>query len=296
MTSITRFATGSQSMQNMDSVSSMSKRMAQLQEQISSGKAIQRASEDPSGTRSVMALRAEQTRMSQYAQNIDTGVLRLNATRIQVDSINDQLLKSRELVLQGQSSSSTAGSRSALAAQIDVIASSLLIAGNSGFAGRALFNGATSAATAYNAGGTYIGDTNQVTTRVDDSGSTVRIELNGPEVFGVGGANAFAVLTAIADSLRNTPGNLPANLVSLDSVISTARGAQATIGSRINQLNELHDVTADRILNVMGALSAVEDTDLTKSVMELTMQQTSYEAALYATASIMQPSLMDFLR
>jgi flagellar hook-associated protein 3 FlgL len=270
--------------------------MAQLQEQISSGKAIQRASEDPSGTRSVMALRAEQTRMSQYAQNIDNGVLRLNATRTQVDSINEQLLKARELVLQGQASNSTAGTRATLAAQIDVIASSLLIAANFDFAGRALFNGATSAATAYNAGGDYIGDTNQVTTRVDDSGSTVRIELNGPEVLGVGGANAFAVLTAIADSLRNTPGNLPANLVSLDSVIATARGAQATIGSRINQLNELHDVTADRILNVTGALAAVEDTDLTKSVMELTMQQTSYEAALYATASIMQPSLMDFLR
>ena len=274
MTSITRFATGSQSTQNMDSVSSMSKRMAQLQDQISSGKAIQRASQDPSGTGSVLALRAEQTRMSQYAQNIDNGVLRLNATRIQVDSINDQLLKSREIVLQGQSSSSTAGTRSALAAQIDVIASSLLIAANSDFAGRALFNGATSAATAYNAGGTYLGDTNQITTRVDDSGSTVRIELNGPEVFGAGGANAFAVL----------------------SVISTARGAQATVGSRINQLNELHDVTADRTLNVTGALAAVEDTDLTKTVMELTMQQTSYEAALYATASIMQPSLMDFLR
>jgi flagellar hook-associated protein 3 FlgL len=49
-------------------------------------------------------------------------------------------------------------------------------------------------------------------------------------------------------------------------------------------------------LGVTGALAAVEDTDLTKSVMELTMQQTGYEAALFATASIMQPSLMDFLR
>jgi flagellar hook-associated protein 3 FlgL len=49
-------------------------------------------------------------------------------------------------------------------------------------------------------------------------------------------------------------------------------------------------------LSITGALAAVEDTDLTKTVMELTMQQTSYEAALYATASIMQPSLMDFLR
>jgi flagellar hook-associated protein 3 FlgL len=296
MTSITRLATGAQSLQNMDSVGAMSKRMSQLQEQISSGKAIQRASEDPSGTRSVMTLRAEQTRMTQYAENIDNGLLRLNATRTQVDSINDQLLKARDLVIQGQASNSTASSRSALAAQIDVIASSLLVAANSDFAGRALFTGATSAGTAYNAGGTYVGDTNAVTTRVDDFGSTVRIELNGPEVFGTGAANAFAVLTSIAASLRNTPANLAANLTSLDSVITTARGAQATVGSRINQLNELRDVSADRILSITGALAAVEDTDLTKTVMELTMQQTSYEAALYATASIMQPSLMDFLR
>lgn len=296
MTSISRLATGAQSLQGMDSVGAMSKRMAQLQEQISSGKAIQRASEDPSGTRSVMTLRAEQTRMSQYAENIDYGLLRLNATRTQVDSINDQLLKARDLVIQGQSSNSTASSRSALAAQIDVIASSLLVAANSDFAGRALFTGATSAATAYAVGGTYSGDTNAVTTRVDDFGSTVRIELNGPEIFGTGGANAFAVLTSIADSLRNTPANLAANLTSLDSVITTARGAQATVGSRINQLNELRDVSADRLLSITGALAAVDDTDLTKTVMELTMQQTSYEAALYATASIMQPSLMDFLK
>jgi flagellar hook-associated protein 3 FlgL len=296
MTSISRMATGAQSLQNMDSVGAMSKRMAQLQEQISSGKAIQRASEDPGGTRAVMTLRAEQTRMSQYAENIDNGLLRLNATRTQVDSINDQLLKARDLVIQGQASNSTASTRSALAAQIDVIASSLQVAANSDFAGRALFTGATSAATAYNAGGAYVGDTNAVTTRVDDFGSTVRIELNGPEIFGTGAANAFAVLTSIADSLRNTPANLAANLTSLDSVITTARGAQATVGSRINQLNELRDVSADRLLSITGALAAVEDTDLTKTVMELTMQQTSYEAALYATASIMQPSLMDFLR
>jgi flagellar hook-associated protein 3 FlgL len=40
----------------------------------------------------------------------------------------------------------------------------------------------------------------------------------------------------------------------------------------------------------------VEDTDLSKAIMELTLQQTGYEAALHATASVMQPSLMDFLR
>jgi flagellar hook-associated protein 3 FlgL len=33
-----------------------------------------------------------------------------------------------------------------------------------------------------------------------------------------------------------------------------------------------------------------------KTIMELTLEQTGYQAALQATASVMQPSLMDFLR
>lgn len=280
----------------MDSVAGMQKRMAQLQQQVSSGKAIQRASENPGGTQSVLTLRAETARAGQYTKNIDNGLLRLNAARTQVDSINDQLMKVRELVIQGQSSATPANVRSALANQVDVLRSSLLVAANGDFAGRPLFAGSTSGASAYDASGNYVGDTTAVTTRVDDSGSTVRIEVNGPEIFGSGASNAFALLTTIASSLRNTPADLAANLSSLDSVISTARGAQATVLSRINQLNELHSVTADRELGLAGALGAVENTDLGKAVMELTVQQTGYQAALYATAKVMQPSLMEFLR
>lgn len=296
MTNIGRISSSSQGLQNMDSVANMQKRMAQLQEQVSSGKAIQRASDNPGGTQSVLTLRAETARTSQYTKNIDNGLLRLNAARTQVDSINDQLMKVRELVIQGQSSATPANVRSALAAQVDVLRSSLLVAANGDYAGRPLFAGSASVASAYDASGNYLGDASPMTTRVDDSGSTVRIDVNGPEIFGTGASNAFALLTTISSSLRNTPADLAANLDSLDSVISTARGAQATVLSRVNQLNELHEVTADRELGLAGALNAVENTDLGKAVMELTVQQTGYQAALYATAKVMQPSLMDFLR
>jgi flagellar hook-associated protein 3 FlgL len=295
---IDRISTPSQHLQSMDSLAAAQNRMAQLQEQVSSGKAFQRASEDPNGAQSAMKLRAEQTRMAQFANNIDTGLLRLNAARIQIDSVNDQLLRVRDIVTQGQQTNGlmTASVRSALAEEIDVLKSSLLIAANADFAGRQLFAGASGVTAAYDASGNYRGDTNTITARVDPD-SVVRTQVNGTEVFGTGAANAFAVLTGIAANLRsNTPANLAANLVSLDAVMDTAREAQATVGSRINQLNELKDLTSDKEVSLAGALSAVEDTDLSKAIMELTLQQTGYEAALHATASVMQPSLMDFLR
>jgi flagellar hook-associated protein 3 FlgL len=43
-------------------------------------------------------------------------------------------------------------------------------------------------------------------------------------------------------------------------------------------------------------LSQTEDTDLAKAILDLTNQQNTYQAALRSGASIIQPSLLDFLR
>jgi flagellar hook-associated protein 3 FlgL len=52
----------------------------------------------------------------------------------------------------------------------------------------------------------------------------------------------------------------------------------------------------DHLLSVTSQLSDIEDVDLPKAIMELQIQQTSYQAALAATAKVIQPSLIDFLR
>lgn len=295
MALIDRISTSSQHLQSMDSLSATQNRLARLQEQVSSGKAFQRASEDPSAVQSAMKLSSAQKRNAQAALNIDTGLLRLQTSQIHVDSVTENLLRAQSIVRQGQLASTTASERAALAAEIDVIRQSLSLAANAQFGGRQLFAGTSAAATAYDASGNYLGDTNQVLARID-SDSTVRTELNGTEIFGVGAANAFATLTSISSNLINNPGSLAANETALNANVATAVNAQVTIASRINQLNGLGQLVADRDVNLTGALSNVQDTDLMKTIMELTLQQTGYQAALQATASVMQPSLMDFLR
>ena len=295
MALIDRISTSSQHLQSMDSLSATQNRLARLQEQVSSGKAFQRASEDPSAVQSAMKLSSAQKRNAQAALNIDTGLLRLQTAQIQVDSVTENLLRAQSIVRQGQLASTTASERAALAAEIDVILGGLRVAANSDFAGRQLFAGTSAAATAYDASGNYLGDTNQVLARID-SDSTVRTELNGTEIFGVGAANAFATLTSISSNLINDPGSLAADETALNANVATAVNAQVTIASRINQLNGLGQLIADKDVSLTGALSNVQDTDLMKTIMELTLEQTGYQAALQATASVMQPSLMDFLR
>jgi flagellar hook-associated protein 3 FlgL len=52
----------------------------------------------------------------------------------------------------------------------------------------------------------------------------------------------------------------------------------------------------DRVISLKGQLSEVEDIDLPQTIMDVKLQETAYQAALAASARVIQPSLMDFLR
>jgi flagellar hook-associated protein 3 FlgL len=49
-------------------------------------------------------------------------------------------------------------------------------------------------------------------------------------------------------------------------------------------------------LDNTAALSEVENVDIAKAIVDLQMQEVAYQSALGATARVLQPSLLDFLR
>ena len=51
-----------------------------------------------------------------------------------------------------------------------------------------------------------------------------------------------------------------------------------------------------RLIELTSQRSEMEDIDLPNTIMELQLQQTAYQAALAATARVIQPSPVDFLR
>ena len=63
--------------------------------------------------------------------------------------------------------------------------------------------------------------------------------------------------------------------------------------ARIERAGQAAD---DRTLELRSTLSGVENVDLPQSIMNLQLQQVAYQAALGATAKVIQPTLMDFLR
>jgi flagellar hook-associated protein 3 FlgL len=272
-------------------------RGGQIQEQLSSGKQISRPSDSPTGAISSMQLRGESRQNDQYTRNADDGLGWLGAID---DTLNDsmgRISKARELAIQGLNSGiSTPASREALAVELENIKDGLIGLANVTYLNRPVFGGTTTGRTAYDASGAYQGNAGTVS-RTVGSNAQVRVNANGPEVFGTGDTQLFAVLQGMADSLRaNDPAALSAGLNKLVDAGDVVKSALADVGARYNRVSQMRDTAQDRLVTLTSQISDFEDIDLPKTIMEMQLQQTSYEAALAATAKVIQPSLIDYLR
>jgi flagellar hook-associated protein 3 FlgL len=297
MTIPTRVTDQSMTTKALSDLQRSAARGQKLQQQISSGKQLSRPSDSPTGTVTSLQLRGEVRATQQYSRNADDGLGWLGTIQDKLGDASSQVLRVRDLTVQALNSTDTdPGAREALASEIDQVKATLIGESNSTYMNRPVFGGTTSGNVAYDGNGVYKGDAGQ-TTRTVGPNSKVRIETTGPEAFGTGNTQLFQVLTDISKDIRaNNTSTLGDDLTNLDSAHDLLKSTLSDVGARYNRVTQMKQSSEDHLLSVSSQLSDIEDVDLPKAIMELQIQQTSYQAALAATAKVIQPTLNDFLR
>jgi len=130
-----------------------------------------------------------------------------------------------------------------------------------------------------------------------DSTTTVRVDTPGAQVFGADPASSvLSVLDRIATDVVSDPDQLATDLTDLDTALARFTGAVADLGTRYARTERMAQTVKDASLAATGRLAQVEEIDLPRTVLELQTQQVAYQASLAATAKVIQPTLMDFLR
>jgi flagellar hook-associated protein 3 FlgL len=272
-------------------------RLSKTEQQLTSGKLITKPSDSPTGTMTAMLLRSDMRTQEQYVRNGSDGVNWLNTIDSTLGAVHDGGLRVRDLMLQGMSAGA-AGSdsaRGAIATEIDQIREAMIGLANTKYVDRPVFGGTTNGTSAYDADGAYLGDSGSVTRTVAE-GTKLRVDVSGEEAFGTGDTQIFKVLADVSDHVKNDPDRLSDDLQRLDDAMNSIRTAQASVGARSNRVASMQQTANDRQLELQTQLTEVEDIDLPKTITDMTLQQTAYQAALGATAKVIQPSLMDFLR
>lgn len=296
---VTRVTVGSATAQSITAINAAAARLATLQNQLSSGKQISTPSDDPAGTVTALQLRGELARNTQYASNSSDATAWLSTSDSTYSQVVAALQSARTLVVQGlNSGAADSSASSAVAGQLSGVRSTLLSLANASYDGRPLFGGTTAGAAAYDASGAYVGDGGTVT-RAVAAGSTVAVSSSGPAVFGsdADGTSVFALLKNISDTLSTAPTTLGSDTLSkLDAAIARVSNAQSTGGAALQQVQRAQATGTSVDTALKTQLSSIEEVDFPAVAIQLAAANTSYQAALQATASIGQLSLLSFLR
>jgi flagellar hook-associated protein 3 FlgL len=291
----------------MDGLQANLSRLQHTQEQLASGRRISRMSDSPVDGAAAMRLRAEQATNEQLGRTIDDGLNTLGTADRTFTSMSALLVRVRQLVVAGLNGANGPSERAAMAAEVEQLKDGLIGLANTQHLGRPIFAGTQDVPAAYDTTtGQYLGNGAAVQRSVSTDGSTrLDVTVTGPATFSTlfsdmdgAGILTDGILSRITAALRDPsgPAGLDAELSKLDAASETMQNARSLVGTRFNRLLSIQGVGETRLDAMTANLAVAENIDLTKTIIDMQIQTTAYQAALGAAAKIIQPSLLDFLR
>lgn len=281
---------------SLNSMQSNLNRLSASQDRLSSGKAINRPSDSPTGTNDAMRLREALAAGDQHVTNAQDGSSWLDHTDATLSSMLTSVHRVRDLMVQGASTGSSGpAARSSIATELTEIRKGLIQSANTQHLGRPLFGGTTSGTAAYDESGAFVGDSNPVNRTIGE-GVTVAVNVSGPDAFSTGGDDLFRMIDDAVTALGNDPAALTGMLDRADVLTDTMTSALSGVGTRTVQVEGALNSLATTTLSNKTSLSNVENVDIAQAIMDVQFQTVSYQAALGATSKVIQPSLLDFLR
>ncbi|MCM3567022.1 flagellar hook-associated protein FlgL [Neobacillus mesonae] len=280
------------------------KAMENYQNQFSSGKKINKPSDDPVIAVRSMYYRSSLNEIGQFKKNADDGMSWMTATDEALDEVTSVLQRVRELTVEGLNGTNDESSRSAIAAEIDQLKEHLGEISNTQMAGRYLFAGTdvknppyrTDPAAA-NSTKAFRNNNNEKLELQVGQNNQVQINVLGKNVFNNdGNGGIFKVLSDIAADFNSQSPTSDNHLDKLDAQLDNLLKERSELGARMNRM-ELSMSRIDGLeLSTTTMLSNEEDADLSKVIIDLKEQENVQRAALSVGARIIQPSLVDFLR
>lgn len=275
-------------------VHSRAARITTLQDQLASGRRMQRPSQDPSGTMSVMRMGTALVELEQYLENLSDGRGWLDAAEHALTGTVTALQRAAELAVQGTTGTLTAGDRQIMAVEVDQLLAGILDLANTRHGDLYLFSGHQTGETPFPTPGSYAGDHGSILRDIGPGGAVLQVNLSGDQAFNA----PLAAVAALADGLRaadDQPG-IVAALEQVRDALDATLANLADVGGRMQRADFLENRLREVQTGVTAARSRVSDVDLAETIMHLRTQEAAYQTALGSAGRFLPVSLLDYLR
>ena len=302
--------------QNMRSVTSSQAEWLRSGEQMSSGKRVINASDDPVAAAQAVVLSQAQAQNSQYDMARDFATQRVSLEGSVLDHVATVISGAQSTLIQANTGVLTDSDRASLATALQGQRDQLMnLANTADGNGRYIFGGFKTDNPPFDSTtGAYQGGANAVTQQVDDARAMV-IGHTGKQVFDSLTSNAiqeqnpadtetslFRMLdSAIAALKTPTDGDATAQAAQTAVIEKSARGLKnsldnvvtvnAEIGVQGQELTALDELGADRALGQKTQMSNLVDIDTTAAISSYIMNQAALQASYKAFSDLQGMSL-----
>lgn len=259
--------------------SNLARAISDSQSQISTGKRLQTAADDPVASSRLAILRQSNANDAAWAKNISLAASLSAQADNTLKSASDLMGRAKELLLAGASSSVSSSDRATMALELRDIAGEL-----DGFQ-----------ATTSLSGDRLFADVQPLAMRIDKDVTTIAVPGRA-EIFDVGGVNVSDLVRSAASALETGNGALiSVSLSAIDDGISQIADSAAKVGLRAAQIDRVNESHLARKIEREAERAALEDTDLSQAIASLNAQTITLEAAQAAFARINRRTLFDIL-
>lgn len=292
-----------QSMLNAQLIRNLNKNVARMdisQNQLATGRRINRPSDDPVGISYAMRYRSELSANDQYKENVDSAISWLEQADTTAGQIGNIFHRFRELAVKGANGTNPQGALNAIASEVEQLRDQLITLGNSQFNGKYIFNGQMTDIEPYS-------KTDPANDTADDGkivfeigvGVKISVNVSGNTIFGspTDADNAFKMMSDLHTALINGDfAGINTAISRLDTRVDKFLEIRADIGAKINRIYLAEDRLKDININLQALQSKTEDADMAELITSLKTDEAIYQASLNVGSRIIRPSLIDFLR
>jgi flagellar hook-associated protein 3 FlgL len=288
-------------------------------EQLSSGRRVTNPSDDPIAASRAVVLSQTQAKSSQYATARSFANQSLAMEENTLSSVTSSIQDAQTLIVQGSTGTLSDDDRASIATSLEGIRAQLLgLANSKDGNGNYIFSGYktdTAPFTDDGTGVTYVGGSDAITQKVDDS-RTMAVGNTGSSVFmsitsnakaepdgSASETNLFNMLDSAIAALKVPQDNADdaTKQTFQDAMDKTNRGlsnslnnvlsVRSAVGSQMSELDTLDAQGDDRDTIMASQMSDLVDVDYTSAISSYTMQQTALQASYTVFTQMSKMSL-----
>lgn len=283
-------------------IAAQRQRITRAQDQLASGKRINRPSDDPLGAETVIRLKTSQVEIEQFQRNAGLASDALQAADVAVETYQRYLDRAQALLTQGASDTISATAKDVLATELEGLQQQIRNLANTRNHDSYLFGGTRQDVPPFDSSGNpAAAAAGTPLIQIEPQAEPIVIGVTAEEVFADASGNVLAALAGTITALRGT-GDAAADkaailngLDRLKSLADQAGVARTRVGTGLTHIDAVNARLGDLFLQRQASIERVESADTVESILSLSDAQNALDAILQANNPARRRSLLDLI-